>query len=96
MARKNVTPAEIEAAYQDQKARLPIISEADQLAATVVALPASGSVAGPAGCARCVGESRCPIGSRGRGSAVRPAAPSTTARRHASAASYSCPWGSTP
>jgi len=42
MARTNVTPAEIEAAYQDQKARLPIVSEAEQLAATVVLLPGLG------------------------------------------------------
>ena len=42
MVRKDVTPAEIEAAYNDQKARLPIVSEADQLAATVVQLPGLG------------------------------------------------------
>ena len=39
MTRRNVTPAEIEAAYQAQRARLPIVSEADQLAAAVVVLP---------------------------------------------------------
>jgi hypothetical protein len=39
MARRSVTPAEIEAAYQAQRARLPIVSEADQLAAAVVVLP---------------------------------------------------------
>ena len=42
MVRKDVTPAEIEAAYNGQKARLPIVSEADQLAATVVLLPDLG------------------------------------------------------
>ncbi len=42
MARKDVTPAEIEAAYQDLKARYPIVSKADQLAATVVVLPELG------------------------------------------------------
>lgn len=39
MARKKVTSADIEAAFQDQKARPLIMSEADQLAATVVDLP---------------------------------------------------------
>ena len=42
MARKDVTPAEIEAAYQDLRARFPVVSEADQLAATVVVLPGLG------------------------------------------------------
>jgi hypothetical protein len=42
MSRKNVTPAEIEAAYQAQKTRLPIVAEADQLATTVVLLPGLG------------------------------------------------------
>jgi hypothetical protein len=36
---KDVTPAEIEAAYQEQKKRLPIYSEAAALAAAVVVLP---------------------------------------------------------
>jgi hypothetical protein len=36
---KDVTPAQIEAAYQEQKKRLPIYSEAAALAAAVVVLP---------------------------------------------------------
>ncbi len=36
---KNVTPAEIEAAFQEQKERLPIYSETAALAAAVVVRP---------------------------------------------------------
>jgi hypothetical protein len=39
---RDVTPAQIEAAYQEQKARCPIVSEAQQRAATVVLLPDLG------------------------------------------------------
>ena len=79
MARKDVTPAEIEAAYQDLKARYPIVSKADQLAATRRA-PRLGLRGWSGWLCKVCRRVPLPNRSRGPGTAVRPAALSISAR----------------